>query len=193
MSIERSSLEALSDKELEEYIKEREKFTPEVSVYAYEILKSRGRDFSEAETQRIISLPPSTNKKIESTLHPNYKKASNVIYLLGVLGLISRISNFNAGYEAYDDFSIILIACELGIIFGIGYLTGKGYNWVKYVLLVLMFFSSICIPIIIFAAISGILGDISSLFGVVTSLTQMGLLIYAVILIFRIPNQKANT
>lgn len=88
MSIKKSVLEAKTDRELEEYIKDGNRFVPEANLLAFEILKTRGREFTEFETQRIMALVSEKNKVEERIIHPNHKKAANVIYLSAALGII---------------------------------------------------------------------------------------------------------
>ncbi len=49
MNIQKSVLEQKTDRELEEYIQSESRFTPQAINYAFEILKSRGKKFSEKE------------------------------------------------------------------------------------------------------------------------------------------------
>lgn len=56
MSVKKSVLETKTNKDLEEYLKEGNRFIPESSLYAFEILKERDIKFSEVETQRIMPL-----------------------------------------------------------------------------------------------------------------------------------------
>ena len=78
MSVKKSALEKLSDKELEKYIVEGNKFVPEANIYAYEILKLRGREFNEIETQRIQSLFEENSKKNEIEIHQNHTKRTRI-------------------------------------------------------------------------------------------------------------------
>ncbi|UIR54784.1 hypothetical protein LZQ00_10900 [Sphingobacterium sp. SRCM116780] len=52
----RNVIRKLSDKELENYIKSDTTFVADAVQYAYEILKERGRSFSESEAEQIENL-----------------------------------------------------------------------------------------------------------------------------------------
>ena len=54
--VKRKVLEKLSDIELEKYIKPESRFVPEAIEFAFEILKQRGRIFTETEIVQIASL-----------------------------------------------------------------------------------------------------------------------------------------
>ena len=54
--VSRKVIEKLSDYELEKYIKPESRFVPESIQYAFDILKERGRKFSETESEQIQSL-----------------------------------------------------------------------------------------------------------------------------------------
>lgn len=54
--VQRKVLEKLSDSELEKYVKAESRFVPEAIQYAFDILKERGKIFSENETEQIQSL-----------------------------------------------------------------------------------------------------------------------------------------
>ena len=177
MSVKKSVLEAKTDRELEEYIKEGNRFVPEANLLAFEILKTRGREFTEFETQRIMALVSEKKKVEERIIHPNHKKAANVIYLSAALGIINAIlspETFN------NSFGIIVAIFTLGIIIGIGYLVSKGNDWIKYVLLVLMIFGLIGIPFIIMNIVN------NPIVGII-NIIQTALQIYAMVLLFKIP------
>ena len=54
--VKRKALEKLSNIELEKYIKPESRFVADAIEIAYEILKSRGRTFTEKENEQIQSL-----------------------------------------------------------------------------------------------------------------------------------------
>lgn len=177
MSVKKSVLETKSDRELEEYIKEGNRFIPEANILAFEILKSRGREFTDLETQRIMFLISEKNKVKETIIHPNHKKAANVIYLSAGLGIINAIFSseiFN------NSFAIIVAVLTLGIIIGIGYLVSKGYDWIKYFLLAIMIFGLIGVPIIIMNILN------NPIVGII-NIVQTALQIYAIVLLFKVP------
>jgi hypothetical protein len=177
MSVKKSVLETKTDRELEEYIKEGNRFVPEANILAYEILKSRGREFTELETQRIMFLVSEKNKVKEIIIHPNHKKAANVIYLSAGLSFINVILSPET---LNNSFGIIIAIFTLGIIIGIGYLVSKGNDWIKYVLLVLMIFGLIGIPFIIMNIVN------NPIVGIV-NIIQTALQIYAIVLLFKVP------
>ncbi|MBF0694663.1 MAG: hypothetical protein IR153_06360 [Flavobacterium sp.] len=180
MSVKKSVLELKSDKELEEYITEGNRFVPEARVLAYEILKSREREFSELEIQRIMSSTSTTSQDEEKLIHLNHKKAANLIYLSAALGVI----NFILSPQLFkNSFGILVAIITLGIIIGMGYLVSNGNNWIKYLLLVFMIFGLIGIPFIIINIVNNPLVGISNV-------TQTILQVIAIILLFKIP--KSN-
>ena len=54
--VKRKVLEKLSDFELEEYLKPESRFVPEAIELAYDIIKQRGRIFTESESEQIQNL-----------------------------------------------------------------------------------------------------------------------------------------
>lgn len=180
MSVKKSLLEAMSTEELNDYIKVGNRFVPEANIYAYEILKARGLEIPEAETLRIMSLISDRNKSEELIIHPNHKKAGNLIYLTAALGLI----NVLLSPETFQNtLGIIVGVFTLGIIFGIGYLAGKGNDRIKYVLLVFMILGLLSIPFIILNIVNNpLVGKIN--------IIQTALQIYALVLLFKIPRSN---
>jgi len=175
MNIKRSRLEEKSNKELEEYIKEGNKFVPEATIYAYEILKSRGRQFSDIETERVNLIICNKNKKKEIIIDPFYKKAANIIYLSAAVGLLIAIltpESFSNG------FGIIKEVFYFGIILSIGYIVSNGNASIKYVLLILALIGT---PFVLFNIVNNLT------LGIII-LTQAILQIYAIILLFRVKN-----
>ena len=177
MNVKKSILETKSNRELEEYIKEGNKFVPEANILAFEILKSRGREFTELETQTIMSLVSEKNKVKETVIHPNHKKAANLIYLSAVLGIINAILSSETFNNSFD---IIVAIITFGIIIGIGYLVSKGNDWIKYILLVFMIIGLFAIPIVIMNIIN------NPIIGII-NIIQTALQIFAVVLLFKIP------
>lgn len=181
-SVKESVLENKTEKELEEYIEEGNRFVPEASLLAFEILKSRGREFSELETQRIMSLISEKSKIPEKVIHPNYKKAADLIYLSAALGVINEVLSSAIFNNSFEIGSAVL---SLGIIIGIGYSVSKGNDWIKYVLLALMILGLISIRYIILnIAINPVVSIIN--------LIQTVLQIYSIVLLFKIPTSKKN-
>jgi len=123
-----------------------------------------------------MALVSEKNKVEERIIHPNHKKAANVIYLSAVLGIINAILSPET---FYNSFGIIVVIFTLGIIIGIGYLVSKGNDWIKYVLLVLMIVGLIGIPFIIMNIVN------NPIVGVI-NIIQTSLQLYAIILLFKV-------
>lgn len=175
MSVKKSALETKTNKELEEYLKEGNRFIPEARLCAFEILKERGIEFSEAETQRIMFLIPQEAKLEEIEVHANYKKAANLIYVSAALGLINVILS----PEHVNAFGIIVAIFSLGLLVGIGYVVSTGNEWIKYVLLVLMVVGLLAIPFMLINIVNNpVVG--------ITNIIQTILQIYSLVLLFKI-------
>ncbi len=81
----------------------------------------------------------------ESQIHSNYKKAADLIYLSGALGigiLIWKSDTLDNGLK------IFIASTSLGFVFILGYFVSKGIEWIKYVLAVLLFFGIAGLPFI---------------------------------------------
>lgn len=178
MSVKKSVLETKTNTELEEYIKKDNRFVLEANIYAYEILKERGKVFTEEETENILFLIDNKNKASETIIHPNHTKAAQLIYISAALGIINMIlspdilSNF---------FGIVIAFLVLAIIVAMGYLVSKGYDWMKYVLLIFMVFGLISLPIML-------INITQNPIILVANVIQTILQIYALVLLFKIPN-----
>lgn len=175
MSVKKSVLETKTNKELEEYLKDGNRFIPEARMYAFEILKERCFEFSEAETQRIMLLNPQEAYVEEIEVHTNYKKAANLIYVSAVLGLI----NVALSPEHINAFGIIVAIFSLGLLVGIGYLVSTGNEWIKYVWLVLMVLGLLAIPYMLLNIVN------KPVVGII-NIIQTSLQIYSLVLLFRI-------
>lgn len=177
MSVNKRLLEQKSNQELEKYIEIGNRFVPQANLYAYEILKSRGREFTEEETERILSLVNENNKRNEIVIHKNHKKSADLIYLSGLLGIANLIWTF----EALDNGMKIFIALfSLALVFGIGYLVSKGTEGIKYVLLVIFIFGLLGFPFII----ANLKNEL--VVGII-NIVQTVLQIWALVLLFKIP------
>ncbi|MFP7655772.1 hypothetical protein [Chryseobacterium proteolyticum] len=177
MSVNKNVLEKMSSQELEKYIKPDTKVVPQAILYAFDILESRGKEFSSEEIERKNSLMTTEKEKAEVIPHSNHMKAANLIYLSAALG----VGNMIWTYESLSSGSAIFTAVvTITIIFGIGYLAGKGTEWIKYVLLVLLILGILAIPIVIMNFLADpVLGIIN----VVQTILQ----IWAVVLLFKVP------
>ncbi len=175
MSVNKKILEEKSNQELEQYIKAGNRFVPEANIYAYEILKSRGREFTNKETERILSLTNEKQTNEEVVIHSNHKKSAELIYLSGALG----IGNLIWKYDSLDSGIKIFIAIiSVASVFGIGYLVSKGIEWIKYVLLVILILGLFGFPFMI----ANLKNDI--VVGIINIL-QTVLQIWALVLLFK--------
>ena len=185
MSVKKSVLEQKSDKQLEEYIKPESRFVPQAIKFAYEILKARGRDFSEEETGIITSLITKKEEKEKKPLviHENHIQSSNLMYLSAVLGLINFFLPGEAAIK--NNFKGALF----GILFVVflGALIRRGYNGVKYVLVVSLLLGSIVsLPYLIYDLKNFPLNGIIDLCNYIAQIA-------ATILLFLIPKENENT
>jgi len=177
MGVKKSELEKLSDKELEKYIVDGNKFVKEANIYAYQILKSRGREFNEIETKRILSLIEDNSKINEIDIHQEYKRAAALIYSSVIFGVFNVFLNSET---LKSSVGIILGLITLLIFIAIGYLISKGIDWIKYVLLVLIILGAIGLPFIIMNLIYDPVNGI-------VNLVQTILQISALVILFKIP------
>jgi hypothetical protein len=176
MSVSKRLLESKSDQELEQYIKTESKFVVEAQIYAYEILKSRGREFTDEESERIISL--TTQKKTkEIIIHPNHKKSADLLYLSGALG----IGNLIWKSDTLDNgIKIFIAVISVAFVFGIGYYVSKGLEWIKYILVIILGLGMLGLPFIIINLKNDpVLGIIN--------IIQTILQVWSLVLLFQIP------
>lgn len=177
MNVKRSVLEAKTDKELEAYIQKGKRFVPEANILAFEILKSRGRSFSAEELALYETLMGSEKTASgEIAVHENYRKSANFIYISMALGILNFILNAN-----FSVFTVFTAICTLAIISVMGYLVSKRTDWMKYVLLVFMILGLFGIPFVLFRLFQNLI------IGVV-NIIQIGLQIWALVLLFKIPS-----
>lgn len=177
MSVNKRPLEKKSDQELEKYIEEGNRFVSEANIFAYEILKSRGREFTDEETQRIMSLKSSDQDII---IHANHKNSAELMYISGALG----IGNIIWKYETLDSgFKIFIAVISIAFVFGIGYFISKGIEWIKYALLVILLLGLVGIPFFI-ANFKN-----EPVVGII-NIVQTFLQVWALILLFKIPKSQ---
>ncbi|WDF46407.1 hypothetical protein PQ459_16080 [Chryseobacterium sp. KACC 21268] len=116
----------------------------------------------------------------ESQIHPNYKKAADLIYLSGALG----IGNVIWMYDTLDNgLKIFTALISVGFVFGIGYLISKGTEWIKFLLAVILFLGIVGIPFVIQDL------ENNTVVGIINIL-QTVLQIWALILLFKIPKKE---
>ena len=118
----------------------------------------------------------------ESQIHPNYKKAADLIYLSGALG----IGNVIWMYDTLDNgLKIFTALISVGFVFGIGYLISKGTGWIKFLLAVILFLGIVGIPFVIQDL------ENNTVVGIINIL-QTVLQIWALILLFKIPKKEKS-
>ncbi|PQA90001.1 hypothetical protein B0A69_21510 [Chryseobacterium shigense] len=176
MSTNKNTLAKMSTQELEQYVKPESRFVPEAIQYAYEILQSRGKMFSPEEEARINSMVSKMQKEKEVIIHPHHTKAANIMYLSGVLSIATMI-------WTYEDFkttlSLLIGVAILAFIFGMGYLAGKGTEWVKLVLLITFLLGLLGLPSIYLSLFTNpVVGILSSI--------QTILQVWVLVLLFKV-------
>jgi hypothetical protein len=182
MSVNKGVLEKKSNQELEQYLLPESKFVNDAKMHAFEILKSRGREFSNEEIERNNNLINTKTEEKKVIVHPNYKKSAELIYIAGALG----IGNLIWKYDTLDSgIKIFAALVSLAFAFGIGYLVSKGYEWIKFVLLILL---SLGLLSIIFV-IANIAND--PIVGII-NIVQMILQIWALVLLFKVPKTEVS-
>ena len=180
MSVNKGILEKKTNQELEQYIQAGNRFVPEANVYAYEILKSRGREFTNEETERIMLLVNDKKENHEIIVDPKYKKSAELIYISAALG----IGNLIWKYETLDNASKIFIALvSIAFVFGLAYFVSKGIEWMKYFLLVILILGLLSFPLMI----ANLKND--PVMGII-NIIQTILQIWALIILFKIPNRE---
>lgn len=118
----------------------------------------------------------------ESQIHPNYKKAADLIYLSGALG----IGNVIWMYDTLDNgLKIFTALISVGFVFGIGYLISKGTEWIKFLIAVILFLGILGIPFVIQDL------ENNTVVGIINIL-QTVLQIWALILLFKIPKKEKS-
>ena len=109
-------IEKLSDNELEKYIRPESRFVPEAIQYAFDILKERGRIFSENESEQIQNLIAS--KKVDD-IKPEPIKNN---------GWDKNITENESAIELYTNKLIWIFSVFFGVIFGTAL---QVYNYYK--------------------------------------------------------------
>ena len=114
--VSKKVIEKLSDYELEKYIKPESRFVPESIQYAFDILKERGRKFSETESEQIQSLIES-KKALETKSEPIKNN-----------GWDKNISENESAIELYTNKLIWIFSVFFGVVFGAAL---QAYNFFK--------------------------------------------------------------
>lgn len=176
VDVKKSVLASKSDKELEEYLKDGNRFVPKSIEYALEILKSRGKNFTDEEVERIMRMISKKNEIEDVVIHENHLKAAKLIYLYAGLACINLILNF----QLFNSLLAIIISLVLlAFIVGTGYLISRGYDWIKYILPIFIIIGVIEIPVILFKISN------YEIIGII-HLIQVILLFYTAVLLFKI-------
>ncbi len=114
--------------------------------------------------------------------HPNYVKSSNLMFGTVVLGLISLL--LFPGYLSSTKSTIISIL-SLGFMVGVSFLVRQGFDWVKYLLLVLFILGCVGLPFTLMHFPERPL--LTSI-----SLIQALIQLWAIVLLFKIPPLPKN-
>lgn len=114
---------------------------------------------------------------MEKKIHENFIKSSNLIFITFGLGLINL---FLTRSELITGTHKAIAITTMLLVLGIGYLVRQGFDWVRYLLLVLTILGLIGIPFTIMnLAQRPIIGLINVI--------QTALQIWAVVILFKIP------
>ena len=114
--VKRSVLEKLDDKELENYIKSDSRFVSKAVKFAYEILKERGREFSNEEVKVIQDLIK--EKEIKENYVSEIKSES----------LDKNVTEDLNAIELYSQSLIWIFSLIFGVLFGA---VLQGLNFLK--------------------------------------------------------------
>jgi len=179
MVVKKNVLEQKTNEQLEEYIKPETRYVPQATKFAFEILKTRGRVFSEQEIDAINLLINKPEEKKIRPIHQNHIKSSNFIFISIVFGLINLFFALKYIPNQSGIFSSVAAFIFVGIL---GYLIREGRD-LKILLLALF--------------VIGLLGSISTLTFELTyyplngilNLCQLILQILAIIFLFMIPKK----
>lgn len=104
--VKRKVLEKLSDIELEKYIKPESRFVPEAIEFAFDILKQRGRIFTETEVGQIQSLI-----KTKKDSEPKFEEIKND-------GWDKNFTEDENAIELYTNKLIWIYCLLVGVVFG---------------------------------------------------------------------------
>ena len=104
--VKRKVLEKLSDIELEKYIKPESRFVPEAIEFAFDILKQRGRIFTETEVGQIQSLI-----KTKKDSEPKFEEIKND-------GWDKNFTEDENAIELYTNKLLWIYCLLVGVVFG---------------------------------------------------------------------------
>ena len=173
MNVNKSLLEKMSTKDLENYIKPDSKFVTEAIEYAFEILEKREYPFTISDLERRNALKK-TQLISKKNIHPDYKKAANIWYTSVSLGLIN--------FFIIDPKGIFSGILTLLILFGLGYAISKGFDWMKYLLLAMMILG-LLIMLLTFLFYTN--HPVVTIINIIQTILQ----IWVLVVLFRIPKE----
>lgn len=130
--VKKKELEKLSDHALEKYILPQSRFVSEAIEYAFEILKERGRTFTETESEQILNLIHS--KQIIETESDLLKRN----------GFDKNITENKTAVELYTNNLIFIFSIVFGVIFGTFLQVFNFYILKNYIGLVVTLIFGIC-------------------------------------------------
>lgn len=118
---------------------------------------------------------------MKEAVHPNYYKASNLIFISGGLAVV----NISLSLEMFTSGLMIGVAIfTLLFVIGIGFLIRQGYEWVKFLLLVMGILGLFSLRVMINTLMTKpIVG--------VNNLVQTALQIWSIVLLFQVPKAAA--
>lgn len=119
---------------------------------------------------------------MEKQIHPNFKKASNIIFGTVGLGLINLFLSRDTLSYGKNLFVVVFIQL---IIVALGYLVRRGYRWTKYLLLVLTFLGLTEIPSVINNLTQKPMVEL-------INIAQTIMQIWTVVLLFKVPESLEN-
>jgi len=111
-------------------------------------------------------------------LHPNFIKASNLMFVSAIFGIVNLFLIPNTFASAKNTTIAVTTLLILAII---SYIVRLGKNWMKYLLLVLMILGLLGMPFITILRSNLLLGLIN--------IIQTVLQFWALILLFKVPKQ----
>lgn len=134
MEVNRKILEKKSDVDLEKYLVPESRYVATAMRYAYEILKERGKVFSEDEEKRVLSMIENLEEKEAYYIHPDYKEAAMYFCIPGVIGIILLFVR-PEGYAA-DNFILDILSIAVQLI--LAWFTSRGFHFMKYIWIILL-------------------------------------------------------
>src|SRR5215204_12846 len=114
---------------------------------------------------------------MQKQLHPKFINSSNLIFISAILGIL----NFTVSKTlVYNSFTLTVAIGSVLFVIGLGFLVRQGFDWVKYLLLIITILGLVGVP----TFLKNLMED--TFVGIVNIL-QLILQIYSVVLLFQIP------